>query len=101
MTNLEGKVDAIMMTDDTYYAYIYRKRGKDEYEPEREEISRDKYYELLRENPARYVEDGYTAFRLDRQAQDVLDEQARDERDYADFCEMQDSQEMERMAGIW
>ena len=70
MTNLEGKVDAIMMTDDTYYAYIYRKRGVGEYEPERAEIGRDRYYELLHETPALYFEDGYTAFRLDRQARD-------------------------------
>ena len=98
---LEGKVDAIMMTDSGYYAYIYRKRGKGEYEPEREEIGRERYYELLHENPARYVEGGYTAFKLDRQAQDALDEQAREERDYADWCEVQDSQEMERMVGRW
>ena len=88
---LEGKVDAIMMTEDGYYAYIYRKRGMGEYEPERVEISRDRYYELLHENPARYVEEGYTAFKLDRQAQDVLDEQARDEDAYHDACAVWDS----------
>ena len=98
---LEGKVDAIMMTGSAYYAFVYHKRGKGEYEPEREEINRERYYELLRENPARYVEEGYTAFRLDKQAQDVLDEQARDERDYADWCEVKDSEEFERMAGRW
>ena len=98
---LEGKVDAIMMTDDTYYAYIYRKRGKGEYEPERVEISRDRYYELLHENPALYFEDGYTAFKLDKSDYDELAAQDKAERDYADFCEVQDSQEMERMQGRW
>ena len=98
---LEGKVDAIMMTGSGYYAYIYRKRGQGDYEPERVEIGRDRYYELLHENPALYFEHGYTKFKLDEQANAELAEQARDEDAYHDACAVWDSQEWERQATRW
>jgi len=67
MTNLTGKVDAIMMTESAYYAYIYRDTGNGTYAPEQVEITPERYYQLLRENPARYTEPAYVAFEVDMQ----------------------------------
>ena len=62
---LEGRVHAIMMTESTYYAYVYRDMGDGRFEPEQVEITYERYYQLLRENPALYIEPAYVAFEVD------------------------------------
>ena len=85
---LAGKVDAILMTESAYYAYIYRDLGDNQHEPEQVEISSDEYYRLLRENPARYVEPAYVAFEVDMRETIAGS-------DYHEWLEVLDSQEME------
>lgn len=87
---IAGQVDAIMMTDEAYYAFIYRQTSPNNFQPVRCEISRERYYELLARNPHAYTEPGYVSFDLALYEAEVVDSE------HQEWMDELDDQDAER-----